>query len=69
MRLFFFVDGDQVAAFEADVVPRVDDAVWVKTVDYEDTLIVKAIEHEFDRSTVERYKTHDVSLTCIVKKK
>jgi hypothetical protein len=64
MRLFFFVAGDQVAALEANAVPRSGEAVWIKTLDYEGSLIVETIEHEFDRSRVENYTSHDVSLNC-----
>jgi hypothetical protein len=68
MRLFFFVDGDQVAAFEAGAAPRTGEAVWIKTLDFEGNLIVETVEHEFDRSSAERYASHDVSFNCRVAK-
>lgn len=66
MRLFFVVDNCTVASFEAQAVPRVGEAVWYKTCDDEGDLIVEAVQHQFDRSTAERYGSHDVSVRCRV---
>lgn len=67
MRLFF-VDGvKEIAAFEAEAAPRVGDAVWIKTHDFIGTVLVESVEHQFDRSSAERYASHDVQLTCRLK--
>lgn len=64
LRLFVFIDGDEVAAFQASVVPRVGDAVWFKTLDTQATVIVESVEHQMDRSDPDRYRSHDVCLYC-----
>lgn len=68
IRLFLYKEGgEHVAAFEATDVPRVGEAVWCKTLDFEGTLVVESVEHQFDRSGVETYRNQDVSLFCRTK--
>lgn len=67
LRLFVFVGGDQVAAFEASCVPRVGEAIWCKTLDFEGSAIVESVEHQFDKSRRDGYGNHDVCLYCRAK--
>lgn len=64
MRLFFEVDGKEVASVAANYPPRIGDKVWVKTTSVMVQLKVLDVEHQFDRSTADRYHSHDVLLTC-----
>lgn len=59
-RLFFEINREAVASFEAGIVPRVGDAVWIKTADFQDTLIVESIEYQFDRSKPDTYANDDI---------
>ena len=63
-RLFLFLDGDEQASFTASVVPRVGEAVWLKTLEYEGTVLVESVEYQFDRSKAETYGNDDVCLYC-----
>jgi hypothetical protein len=64
MRLFFEVEGDEVAAFEAAAAPRVGETAWIKTIDFQGVLLVESVQHQFDRSSAETYSNHDVCLRC-----
>jgi len=65
MRLFLVVDDCTVATITgAKSVPRVGEAIWCKTIDYEGDVIVQIVQHQFDRSAAEHYLGHDVSLRC-----
>lgn len=64
LRLFIFVDGNEVATMSADIVPRVGEALWFKTHNLEMTVEVDAVEHQLDRSRADTYATHDVCLYC-----
>jgi len=57
MRLFFEVDDKEAA-------PRVGDFVRLKMPVTRWQLKVIAVKHQFDRSTVENFKSHDVLLIC-----
>jgi hypothetical protein len=62
MRMFLFVDGEEITAWSVEAIPRVGDAVWVKTAGYEGTSIVESVEHQFDLVKQETYGTQDVCL-------
>lgn len=62
MRLFVFLNGDEVAALNADSAPRIGDALWIKTLDGEWSLTVGGVEHQLDRSVPN--SNHDVCLYC-----
>jgi hypothetical protein len=64
LRLFVSVDDKEVAAFTAHHVPRVGEEMWVKTIHGEYSLLVQAVQHQFDRSSAEHYSGHDVLLLC-----
>ena len=69
MRIFVFLNGDEVAAFEATHIPRVGETVWCRTLDGEWSLVVNEVEHQFDKSKADTYSSHDVSLYCSEKPK
>ena len=64
LRLFVFIDGDEIAAFPASAVPRAGETLWLKTLDTEATVIVDDVEHQLDRSSPDTYGGHDVCLYC-----
>jgi hypothetical protein len=64
LRLFIFVDGNEVAVLPACQIPRIGEKIWCKTPDYCNTLIVEDVEHQLDRSDVETYSNHDVEIKC-----
>lgn len=64
IRLFIEKDGEQLAALNVAVAPRVGDLIWFKAVDGEGSVEVLSVEHQLDRSNPESYSKHDVVVKC-----